>query len=186
MGLVKVNTIADIFIGTYPFAESLWDNVGQTLKNYPDQQNRETNVQATMTEWDWEPNNVHIKKLKTYIINEFDKNFKYSYRHANDEGILENVEKYVKCNNFWANIYRKGDYTKQHTHFPYSFSFVYFLKTKWYYSPLVFSDSKKRVRPADGKFVIFPSYMKHGVPKHRYNEPRITLSGNIQVLKLYH
>ena len=82
---------------------------------------------------------------------------------------------------FWANIYRKGDYTISHDHKPQFLSCVYFLKTKWYYSPLVFSDSGKKILPKEGTFVIFPSNVRHLVPKHRYRETRITLSGNMRV-----
>ena len=33
----------------------------------------------------------------------------------------------------------------------------------------------------EGTFVIFPSHLNHLVPKHRYRETRITLSGNILI-----
>ena len=56
-----------------------------------------------------------------------------------------------------------------------------FLKAKWYYSPLVFTESGKRIRPKEGRFVAFPAYLKHHVPKHRYKDTRITLSGNFSV-----
>jgi hypothetical protein len=66
-------------------------------------------------------------------------------------------------------------------HKPHDFSFAYFVKAKWYYSPLVFTDSGKRIRPKEGRYVIFPAYLKHHVPKHRYNDTRITLSGNLSI-----
>ena len=82
---------------------------------------------------------------------------------------------------FWANVYEKGDYAQSHCHKPNDFSFAYFVKSKWYYPPLVFTDSGKRIRSKEGRFVAFPSYLKHHVPKHRYNDTRITLSGNLLI-----
>ena len=58
---------------------------------------------------------------------------------------------------------------------------AYFVKSKWYYPPLVFTDSGKRIRPKEGTFVAFPAYLMHHVPKHRYNDTRITLSGNLTI-----
>ena len=55
------------------------------------------------------------------------------------------------------------------------------MKSTWYDSPLVFTDSGKRIRPKEGRFVAFPAYLLHHVPKHRYKDPRITLSGNLTI-----
>ena len=78
-------------------------------------------------------------------------------------------------------LYYKGDYAIPHCHRPNDFSFAYFVKAKWYDSPLIFVDSGKRIRPKEGRYVIFPAYLKHHVPKHRYNDTRITLSGNLTI-----
>ena len=129
-----------------------------------------------MTEWDWNPENVRLKRLKNNIT-EFT-----NYNHAFRRGSNSEKDRYFMID-FWGNIYRKGDYTKEHKHLPCIFSCVYFLKSKWYHSPLVFSDSGKKIRPKEGTFVIFPSHLRHLVPKHRYNETRITLSGNMQIKK---
>ena len=116
--------------------------------------------------------------------------------HAGDIGnikILTEIEKHYepgrvcdgripgKIESFWGNVYRKGDYAQSHCHKPSNFSFAYFVKSKWYDSPLIFNDSGKRIRPKEGRYVIFPSYLLHSVPKHRYNHERITLSGNYNI-----
>ena len=59
------------------------------------------------------------------------------------------------------------------------FSFAYFLKTEWYHPPFVFTYSKKKIKPKEGTFVLFPNYIHHHVPKNRFHNTRITLSGNI-------
>ena len=81
---------------------------------------------------------------------------------------------------FWGNIYRKGEYTVSHDHFPSTFSIVYFLKGEKHFSPLVFNRFSK-IRCKEGRLVIFPSYLKHWVPVHKHSETRITLSSNINL-----
>ena len=174
MRKIKVKNYEDIFIGEYPFHKELKDELVSLLEKYSDKQGRKTNVQATMTEWNWDPENVRLKRLKNNII-EF-VNYNYAFRRGSNP----KKDRYY-MRDFWGNIYRKGDYTKTHTHRPEVFSCVYFLKSKWYHSPLVFSDSGKKIRPKEGTFVIFPSHLRHLVPKHRYNETRITLSGNMRI-----
>ena len=88
-------------------------------------------------------------------------------------------EMVLRWKDFWGNVYRKGDYTQIHHHKPSVFSFVYFLKTKWYNSSLVFSDSGQKVRPKEGRYVIFSAQTFHHVPKHKFKETRITLAANI-------
>ena len=88
----------------------------------------------------------------------------------------------------WGNIYRKGDYTIKHAHLPSQYSWVYFLKSKSNYSPLLFDylDQKKRriksfkVLPIESRIVLFPSFLHHRVPVHIHDETRITISGNIE------
>ena len=46
-----------------------------------------------------------------------------------------------------------------------------------------FSDGGEKIRPTEGTFVVFPAYLNHLVPKHRYRETRITLSGNMRIKK---
>ena len=177
MRKIRVKNYDDVCIGEYPFHKQLKDEFVPLLEKYPDKQDRRTNVIATMTEWDWNPENVRLKRLKNTIIESVNYNFN------NDEVRCIGDTRLVRyfINDFWGNIYRKGDYTKEHHHRPHIFSFVYFLKSKWYHSPLVFSHSGKKIRPTEGTFVIFPSHVKHLVPKHRYRETRITLSGNILI-----
>ena len=179
MRKIRVKNYEDIFIGKYPFHKELKDELVPLLEKYPDKQDRKTNVKATMTEWQWNPENDRLKRLKNSILE------CANYNCAFSRGSTSKKDRYYMCD-FWGNIYRKGDYTKPHCHRPNIFSFVYFLKTKWYHSPLTFKSRwdepiSKRIRPKEGTFVIFPSHLNHLVPKHRYRETRITLSGNMSI-----
>ena len=175
MKVISVKHKADIIKGEYQFADKVKSEVLSLLKvcNHIPQDN--SNVKASIhTEWDWELDNITFRNLKAYIREEIEKYYKPG-------GTSSGTREYLIDKNFWANVYEKGDYAQSHCHKPYDFSFAYFVKSNWYDSPLVFSDSGKRIRPKEGTFVAFPAYLMHHVPQHRYNDTRITLSGNFTI-----
>ena len=173
---MEVKHNAQVLVGEYPFADKVQNEVFSLLRRgvaaIP-QDN--SNVKATLhSGWDWEPDNITFRNLKGFIREEIERYFKPG---AMSDGGRDPL----KIGNFWVNVYEKGDYARSHCHKPHDFRFAYFVKSKWYYPPLVFSDSGKLVRPQEGRFVAFPAYLKHHVPKHRYNDTRITLSGNLTI-----
>ena len=172
---MKVKHYAKVLVGDYQFADRVKEQVLSSLKTCnPIPQNR-SNVKASIhTEWDWEPDNITFRNLKGFIREEIERYFKPGSTSGGGRS-------WLKMQSFWANVYEKGDYAQSHCHKPNDFSFAYFVKSKWYYPPLVFTDSGKRIRSKEGRFVAFPSYLKHHVPKHRYNDTRITLSGNLLI-----
>ena len=172
---MKVKHITDIVIGDYPWHDHLKEECVSRLENYTSD-DLSTNVKATHTGWLWGCDLVQVKKVKKYILNEV-------RNRCNPLHSIGNPEVKLSVENFWGNVYRKGDYARSHHHHPYFYSFVYFLKSKWYHAPFILSDSKKRIRPKEGRYVIFPSYILHHVPKHRFNDLRITLSGNLNIKK---
>tara|TARA_B100000131_G_scaffold22845_1_gene21980 strand:+ start:187 stop:720 length:534 start_codon:yes stop_codon:yes gene_type:complete len=175
MNIISVKHKADVIKDEYQFADKVKGEVLSLLKvcNTIPQDN--SNVKASLhTEWDWEPENITFRNLKSYIKEQIEKAFQ--------PGVASSGRRqYLIDKNFWANVYKKGDYAQPHGHRPFDFSFAYFVKSKWYYSPLIFTDSGKRIRPKEGTFVAFPSYLMHHVPKHRYDDTRITLSGNFTI-----
>ena len=172
---MKVKHYASILIGEYQFADRVKEQVLSSLKTCNPIPQDNSNVKASVhTEWEWEPHNITFRNLKGYIREEIERYFKPGARSDGDRSLL-------RVKNFWGNVYEKGDYAQSHCHKPNDFSFAYFVKSKWYYPPLVFSDSGKRIRPKEGRFVLFPSFLMHHVPKHRYNATRITLSGNLVI-----
>ena len=175
MKVISVKHKADIIKGEYQFADKVKSEVLSLLKVCNTISQDYSNVKASIhTEWNWEPDNITFRNLKSYIREEIEKHYKPGARSGGGRAML-------KVGNFWANVYKKGDYAQSHSHKPNDFSFAYFVKSKWYYPPLVFTDSGKRIRSKEGTFVAFPSYLEHYVPKHRYNNTRITLSGNLTI-----
>ena len=175
MEVISVKHKADIIKGEYQFADKVKKEVLSLLKVCNPISQDDSNVKASLhTEWEWELDNITFRNLKAYIREEIEKYYKPG-------GTSSGTREYLIDKNFWANVYEKGDYAQSHCHKPYDFSFAYFVKSNWYDSPLVFSDSGKRIRPKEGTFVAFPAYLMHHVPQHRYNDTRITLSGNFTI-----
>ena len=166
----SIKNDAPIIIGHYPFHERLVDELVPLLENYEDKQNRYSNVKATMTEWNI--TTPRIKSLQKFVINEIVSKFP-------SKMVADTIPFTLIFRDFWANVYRKGDYARPHNHIPAIWSFVYFLKSKWFYSPLIFDNYGQKIKPKNGRFVVFPSLLIHSVPKHRYGESRMTLSGNV-------
>ncbi len=172
---LSVKHNAEILVGDYQFADKVKEQVLSCLKTCNPIPQDHSNVKASLhTEWNWEPDNITFRNLREYIREEIERQYKPG--STSDGG-----RRRIYCKSFWANVYEKGDYAQSHCHKPDDFSFAYFVKSKWYHSPLVFTYSGKRVRPKEGRYVIFPSYLRHHVPKHRYNATRITLSGNLVI-----
>ena len=174
MSVVKrIKDIVDVLVGDYPQSQKLSETIIPQLKDHPDKLNRSTFVKATMTDWYWGKESLSTQNLAKFIINE-------CHIHYPQKYFDKNKSVYI-MQQLWANIYHKGDYADSHAHSPAYYSFVYFLKSKWYHSPIVFTKSNQKIRPKEGRYVIFPGNLKHNVPKHRYNEERITISGNITI-----
>ena len=171
---MKVKSCYDIFIGEYPFHKQLKDDLFPKLYNYKDALDKKTNVKATMTDWNWEKDNGKVQRLKNCIMEELKSYFDFSAVNAPPPGLY--------CSTFWGNVYWKDDYTQPHHHIPWDlFSFAYFLNSKWYHPPLIFTQYGERIRSKEGTFVIFPSHLQHHVPKNRFKDPRMTLSGNFRL-----
>ncbi len=171
---MKVDQSSEILIGDYLFQKQLKPEVLSLLDMSNPIPREHSNVQAFHTEWNWNPENLKIRNLKAFVQAEIERFYKPGVMSDQSRAPLE-------CRNFWANVYYKGDYANSHCHKPYHYSFAYFLKCENYHAPLVFSESGKKVPPKEGRFVAFPAYLKHHVPKQLHDDTRITLSGNFYV-----
>ena len=84
----------------------------------------------------------------------------------------------VKREDTWFVRYKVGEETKPHDHHPSLYSWVYFVNCPKGSSPFVFTNSGKRIKSEEGKVLIFPSIVKHHVPKSRCGN-RVVLVGNL-------
>ena len=167
-----------VIVGEYPFHKQLKEELVPLLENHRDEMGKRTNVKATMTNYHWglDTKSKRLQRFQDCILAEAQ-----NHKNYRDLTVASPHLPALFVKDFWANIYYKGDYAHSHDHteFLMGFSFAYFLKSNWYHSPFIFTDSGKKIKPKEGTYVLFPSHMRHHVPKNRFNETRITLSGNI-------
>ena len=88
-------------------------------------------------------------------------------------------------NDTWGLVYTTGQSAKVHNHWPSLWSYTYCVSACENCSPLVFPNAKEplSVTPKTSQMIVFPSWLKHEVPKHTCNHDRIMLSGNLNVDK---
>ena len=88
--------------------------------------NRVTNVQADMTDYKTHETNKHFQTLGEKV------------KELSSEG-MKNKYQFI-ITDMWGAIYKKGDWTKPHQHWPYTWSFTYYVKASEKTSPIVFSN----------------------------------------------
>ena len=165
----------NVIVGDYPFADKVKKATLEALKFATNIPKTHTNVKASVhTSYIWEEDNIILNNFKKYIINEVETLHRPGF-------MADGTRHHLKCENFWAMIYEKGDYAQIHCHKPFHYSFAYFVKAKRDHAPFVFTESKIKIRPKEGRYVIFPGGLLHHVPPHRSDDKRITLSGNLLV-----
>ena len=155
----------EVFVETFPNHEILKENLLEDVKN-ANYLPYNTNIVGKHSEWRTYSNNINfICDWALYILNQ-----NYGLKK---NGWWHKLEFYET----WFAIYNKDDYAQKHQHELSIWSFVYFIDCPRGSSPLVFSDSGKRIKAEEGKLVIFPGHLRHHVPKNKC-EGRIVLAGN--------
>ena len=100
-----------------------------------------------------------------------------------------------KIQTSWFTKCKKGDYAHIHSHGHMDISGVYYYKTNGKDGDLFFESPINGIdtnfvflhladhmchSPIEGKIILFPSYLKHGVRRNETNNVRISLSFNLQ------
>ena len=78
-------------------------------------------------------------------------------------------------------IYKTGESTDPHAHWPSLWSFVYCVDACPKCSPLVFPGAGRAIKPNTGLIIIFPGDVSHYVPKQECEHNRVIISGNITI-----
>ena len=153
---------------------SLHPKIEYYIRKRGDQLHHTSNVKATMTDWDSHNRNDHINKIaqKALHLSQQDGQTKHPLEIAN-------------C---WGALYTKGEHTIEHHHWPFTWSFTYYVRVSPNTAPLVFHNifnpqlkeyQQLHIYPKKGDLFIFPSLVRHSVPKQESDEERIMVSGNI-------
>ena len=144
------------------------------IRKRGDQLNHASNVKASMTEWDAHNNNTHINAIaeKALFLCQDGMETKYPLEIAD-------------C---WGALYTKGEHTIEHHHWPFTWSFCYYVKVSDTTPPLLFhnminpqdkSSVDMPIQPKKGDMFIFPSTLRHSVPAQETDEERMVIAGNI-------
>ena len=105
-----VKASANIFTANLTIDPTIKDTIIRTIKDGGDKQNRQTNVKASMTDWQMqnEPGFVELDKEITSIVN-----YLPEITRPND------ISKFnMEIRNMWGLAYKKNDYTDVHDHWP--------------------------------------------------------------------
>ena len=148
------------------------------------QKNRTSNVKANMTEWMMHNKWIEFETLASIIKILLAQD---TLPKSKDE-VIKTEHKY-DMREMWGAVYRKGDYTKRHWHWPCTWSFGYYLKTSKNTSPILFNNAMRAdlignviYYPVVGDLIIFPSEIYHEVPVQEADEERVMIAGNLQAV----
>ena len=164
---MKIKEEHDIIIEHHPHHESLNRKLMKDMEEVRDPKwGIPDSVRARVT--DWHADSPNIDLVVSWITNILYEKYPW---------ILERGYRLFFSNRWFAS-YPRGECALTHAHFPFSWSWVYFVNTPKGSSPFIFTTSGKRVKAEAGKVVIFPGNVYHHVPKTRCDN-RVVLAGNI-------
>ena len=158
----------ELLIEKHPYFKSLNRKLLEEMAGMEWPESYRTNVNAKMTSWNTK--SPTIKVIWTWIQTLIKR--KYPWLPPSEKLCLYSS---------WFASYGVGESTRVHEHLPNVWSFAYFVNCPRGSSPLVFTNSGKKIKAEDGKIVIFPSSVRHHVPKNKC-EDRVVLSGNIRTV----
>ena len=141
--------------------------------------------------------NLHRDKNFSEILETLVKSFQSI---CNNYGYRNELEWYVT--NMWANVNRYKDSNMKHLHGRSDWSWVYYVLVPQGSGKIIFCDPRIRramyqkeeflqnfdnpsqygeykIDSSVGKLIIFPSYLEHYVESNLTQQPRISISGNI-------
>ena len=131
------------------------------------------NVRAPRTEW-----RMHSHK-------KYGKYFKYIgdkvCKDITEINALGGGDWKPYMNDCWGIIYGKGNFTREHKHWPSTWVFSYYVNVGENSPPILIGNEEHPIKPEDGLFVIFPGDLRHSVPKQEEEKERIVIAGNIHL-----
>tara|TARA_B100000287_G_C20482844_1_gene721847 strand:+ start:339 stop:866 length:528 start_codon:yes stop_codon:yes gene_type:complete len=146
----------------YPFAKKVNSILERQIKELYDPSQIPPNINAHFTGWHLDSKEVRnlVRWVSDLVCRDF----------ISQTSTLMSSE-------VWGVMFKEGDYITEHAHTPSIYSFVYYVNTPKGSSPLIFSTSGYKVKPKEGKLIIFDSALLHKVPPNKCNN-RCVISGN--------
>ena len=149
---------------------TLHENLERMILETGDEMKKSTNVKADMTNWTMHKTHTGFKKLSDIV--------------CSIASQMTKTKPPLYTSECWGAAYGKGESTQAHNHWPYLWSWCYYVKTPKGSSPLVFPESGMCFEPNEGDVIIFSSMAKHYVPACDCEEKRIMIAGNIGVKEI--
>ena len=153
-----------IIIERYPSYSSLNSKILKEIENISFEMSYNLNLKAQRSGWN--TTTPSLERLKKWVCDIL----------VRDNSFLRDYRLLVE--DCWIATYSKDEFTEFHDHVLSLYSFVYFVKCPRGSSPLLVGERKKRIKAQEGKVVIFPGTLIHGVPKNKC-DGRIVVAGNV-------
>ncbi len=168
---MKIKETYDIIIEKHPHYESLNKKLLQDADSIDYPLSHKTNVMAKCSDWRVETENT--LKIEKWILQVLYREKPYLNRFRKDPFT------HIRNGDLFFVRYNKGHHAVSHDHIPAIWSWSYYVKCPAGSSPLVFTTSGKKANLKEGQCIVFPSSVKHHVPKNNCDD-RVVLVGNIE------
>ena len=155
-------------------SKSLRAKLASRILGEGDVQQRRTNINASMTDW-----NISQDPVVSPLAELISKNVSSVSRHY-----FNRPEIAWDIHSMWGASYIFGDSARVHDHYPATWSAVYYVNVGDGSSNLVFPSPALSVRPWDGLLLIFPSNIGHEVPAYKGAKARVIVAANLYCIKL--
>lgn len=174
------NKYAKKFSDKFPIITSRlpdWQNINppleQGIRLSGDKQNHSTNVKADMTDFQmWEQDKPAYQQFQ--ILCQYAVDLAFANAPEQSKPHFKPV-----ITEIWGAVYKKGEHTNLHDHWPATWSFTYYVNVSDNCSPIVFPDARISLKPKNGMMCMFPGWVGHRVPKQSCDHERVMVAGNI-------
>ena len=146
--------------------EILNNDLIKTIKKVGDTQTLKTNVKADMTNWFMQRKYQIFNSVGDIAIKFVQEAFPYEIQ--------------LELYDIWGVVYKRGNFTRIHDHWPHLWSFSYYVKSDGT-TPIIFPEGRHYFYPKTDDMILFPGILRHSVPIHESDEERIVVSGNINI-----
>jgi hypothetical protein len=98
-------------------------------------------------------------------------------------GVHESLEQQIA--HAWVTINKRGDYNQEHFHAGWFFSAVYYVEAPEDCGDFVakYASEEIRIKPEEGKLLIFPSFVLHSVEPSNSDQDRISIALDSKIIK---
>jgi len=158
------------------------DIIEGVIRKAGDQDGHRTRAKCYRTAWDLHKKYETVAEIGQYAIKIANKNPLAG--RTSPDGILEEIEYGVKeC---WGLIYKTGEETRTHAHWPSLWAFSYNVRACPKCSPLILPSNGPYpnidIQPVAGSISVFPAWLNHYVPPQPCDHERIIIAGNLDIM----